>query len=49
MAAQALGGGAGGAGAEEGVQDDIAGVGRSQQDAIEQRFRFLCWMGFLPV
>ena len=41
MAAEALGDGAGGAGAEERVEHDVAGLRRGEQDAVEQRLGLL--------
>ena len=41
VAAEALGDGAGGAGAEERIEDDVAGLRRGEQDAMEQRLGLL--------
>jgi hypothetical protein len=49
MAAQPLGGRAGGAGAEEGVQHDVAGPGRGQQHPVQQALGLLGRMGLVAV
>src|SRR5215469_1510726 len=49
VAAEPLGDDAGGAGAEEGIEDEIARLGRSEDDAVKERLGLLGRMGLLSV
>ena len=49
VAAEPLGDGAGGAGAEEGIEHDVAGLGVGEQDAVEQRLRLLGRVGLVAL